>query len=43
MVETAAVLLLAYPPQPTRGESPTRPSLFPVIPPVEVAQATFPA
>jgi len=41
--ETAAEELSAYPPQPTRGESPTRPTRFAVIPPVEVPAAKFPS
>ena len=42
VVDTAPDSLSAYPPAPARGESPTRPGLLPVIPPVEVAQETFP-
>src|SRR3984957_12409082 len=43
VLEIATTLSRAYTPAPTIGESPTRPSAWPTIPPVEVAAATRPA
>ena len=40
--EIATTSSRAYTPAPTIGESPTRPSDWPTIPPVEVAAATRP-
>ena len=40
--EIATTLSRAYTPAPTIGESPTRPSAWPTIPPVDVAAATRP-
>lgn len=43
VVDTAPTKSSANPPAPTRGVSPTRPLLLAVMPPVDVAQATWPA
>ncbi len=40
--DTAQVLLSAYVPAPMMGESPTRPRIFIIMPPVEVPAARFP-
>uniref|UniRef100_A0A182KIF1 Uncharacterized protein n=1 Tax=Anopheles christyi TaxID=43041 RepID=A0A182KIF1_9DIPT len=40
--DTPPIVLSAYVPDPMIGVSPTRPTRFPVTPPVEVAAAMFP-